>query len=98
MGDDAHHALTAVERVEGLDDLSQGLGVEGAEAFVQEEALERVAGAALGSETGEPLGQGEGQGQRGEEGLAPREVFTERWLSAFQWSTTANSWSSTTSE
>ena len=32
-----------------------------------------VAGAAFGSETGEPLGQGESQGQRGQEGLAAGE-------------------------
>ena len=47
--DDADHAVAAVEGVQRADDHVEGVGVQGAEAFVEEEALEGVGGAGFGA-------------------------------------------------
>ena len=40
----------------------EGVGVQGAEAFVEEEAFEGVGGAGFGAELGEAFCKGQGQG------------------------------------
>src|SRR3989304_5359179 len=55
--------------------VSQCLCAQTSEAFVEEEALQGPPRRALGGEVRKALGQGEGEGERGEEGLAARERF-----------------------
>jgi hypothetical protein len=49
MRDDADHAVAAVQGVQRGNDYVEGFGVQGAEAFVQEEAFQGVGGARFGA-------------------------------------------------
>ena len=66
VADEPDHPVALAQAVEDVHDLLQRLGVEAAEALVHEQRLDRAT-ARLG---GHDIGQPEGQGERGQEGLA----------------------------
>lgn len=63
MADDADHLAAGVQGVEGVEGDFQGVGVEGAEAFVEEERVD----AGL---VADQVGEGEGQRQADQEAFA----------------------------
>lgn len=66
VADQADGAVVGAQGVQDVEDLVEGVFVEGAEAFVDEEGVQGAA-AGFGSDD---VGQSQGQGEGGEEGLA----------------------------
>jgi hypothetical protein len=69
VADDSDGAVVGAQGVEDVEDFVEGVFVEGAEAFVDEEGVQGVAAGFVGDD----VGQSEGQGEGGEEGLAAGE-------------------------
>ena len=63
VADDADHLAAGVEGIEGVEGDFQGVGVEGAEAFVEEQRVD----AGL---VADQVGEGEGEGQADQEAFA----------------------------
>ena len=72
MGDDADHAVAAREEFEALDGDAERLGVEGAEALVEEERFEGERAATTG-QLRQAFRERQRECQTGEEGLAAGE-------------------------
>ena len=71
VGDDADHAAAGAQLLERGGDDVEGVGVEGAEALVEEDRLEPRR--AAGGQRRDLVGQREGEGEAGEERLAARQ-------------------------
>lgn len=69
MADDPDGAVVGAQGVQDVEDLVEGVLVEGAEAFVDEERVQGVAASFVGDD----VGQSESQGQGSEEGFASGE-------------------------
>ena len=70
VGDDADDPLAAAERLDRARDDVERLGIERAEAFVEEDRFQR--GRAVGREVGDAVGEGERERERRLERLAAR--------------------------
>ncbi len=68
MGNNPHQAAVLVQAAQGVQHRLQGLLVQGAETFIQEQGIHP------GLSAGQP-GQPQGQGQADQETLAAGEVF-----------------------
>ncbi len=89
VGHHAHHAVAALQRVEGLHCDLERLGVERAEALVEEQALERLGGAARRAARRARLSaSARARASDARKVSPPDSVRTERSLSPFQWSMT----------
>src|SRR5439155_23078741 len=70
----ADHSVVRLQGLQGLNHLIERLvRVEGAEALIDEQALQCLAPVCAGAEIGQALGERQGQGERGQERLASAE-------------------------
>ncbi|OQA11024.1 MAG: hypothetical protein BWY66_00084 [bacterium ADurb.Bin374] len=72
MGDDADQLALLMEGAQHREGCFEGLGVEGPEAFVDEQGVHAVFAA-------DHVGEAQGQGEAGEELLATRQVLRGRF-------------------